>query len=363
MEVSYKLIDVFAGAGGMTLGFTQAGFMPVLAIEKDKDSATTYAANFGAHVLRGKVEDIIPAGGVSFPADVVVGGPPCQGFSNLTGNRLDDPRRHLWRYFMEVVASSECKVFVVENVPNLLTSPEGHALIKKARQLGFFVNDDSTGVVRASEFGVPQNRRRALIIGSRLGPITLPATNGKRMSVREAFRGIPLQPRSTVIEKLPVSGRSLHIGRVIPERLRMRYAAIPPGGNRFHLQERAPELTPPCWLKKKDGSTDLCGRIEWEGPARCTIRCEFYKAEKGRYLHPSEDRPITHWEAARLQTFPDSFKWYGSKTSIAVQIGNAVPPLLARSVAEHIRLHLKSHRSRPARKPRPGELQPTFAWT
>jgi DNA (cytosine-5)-methyltransferase 1 len=119
-----------------------------------------------------------------------------------------------------------------------------------------------------------------------------------------------------------------------------RYKHIPAGGNRFDLQRIAPELTPQCWIKKTTGGTDLFGRLEWDGPARCTIRTEFYKPEKGRYLHPTEHRPITHWEAARLQTFPDDFKWCGNKMEIATQIGNAVPPVLAeviaRSVAEHL---------------------------
>ena len=125
-----------------------------------------------------------------------------------------------------------------------------------------------------------------------------------------------------------------------------RYKLIPPGGNRFDLQRLAPELTPQCWIRKTKGGTDLFGRLHWNGPARCTIRTEFYKPEKGRYLHPSEDRPITHWEAARLQTFPDDFKFCGTKIQIAIQIGNAVPPMLAHAVAEQVRSHLSRHARR-----------------
>jgi DNA (cytosine-5)-methyltransferase 1 len=105
-------------------------------------------------------------------------------------------------------------------------------------------------------------------------------------------------------------------------------------------------LTPDCWIKKQDGGTDLFGRLHWDEPARCTIRTEFYKPEKGRYLHPEENRPITHWEAARLQTFPDDFLWCGSKIKIAIQIGNAVPPLLAQSVAEYVKWHLDANAPR-----------------
>jgi DNA (cytosine-5)-methyltransferase 1 len=105
------------------------------------------------------------------------------------------------------------------------------------------------------------------------------------------------------------------------------------GMNRFDLQRIAPEITPECWKNKKSGGTDLFGRLWWDKPS-VTIRTEFFKPEKGRYLHPEKHRPITHREAARLQSFPDSFRFLGTKTEIAKQIGNAVPPLLAAQVAK-----------------------------
>ena len=101
----------------------------------------------------------------------------------------------------------------------------------------------------------------------------------------------------------------------------------------------------------------MFGRLEWDKPARCTIRCEFYKPEKGRYLHPSEHRPITHWEAARLQTFPDDYRWYGSKIRIAIQIGNAVPPLFAQAIAEQVKRHLLANSAPVAKKPPPAVVR------
>ena len=366
MSNNYKLIDLFSGAGGMTLGFQRAGFDPILAIEKEEDYARTYAANFGAHVLVGDIAEFVENGTAKVKADVVIGGPPCQGFSNLTGNRANDPRRALWRYYMDIVQASDCKVFVVENVPNLLTSPEGEAIIKAAKKLGFHV---ASGKLLASEFGVPQNRRRAIIIGSKLGPIELPEPTGKRMTVRQAFAGIPLKPKIKELKSQPAYGPDLHIARNPTPVSLQRYRLIPKGGNRFDLERVAPELTPDCWLRKREGGTDLFGRLEWDIPARCTIRCEFFKPEKGRYLHPSEHRPITHWEAARLQTFPDNFKWCGSKIRIAAQIGNAVPPLFAEVVAKHVQKHLESFAVRPAKQLgrrelaqlRPNLLNPLFA--
>lgn len=335
-----KMIDLFAGAGGMTLGFESAGFKSILAVEKEPDFAQTYAENFGPHVLVGDIAELIAAGKINHKADIVVGGPPCQGFSNLTGNRASDPRRAMWRYFMKVVKSSECSVFVIENVPNFISSEEGQAAIKAAKKMGFEIAEESFGLLKASDFGVPQNRKRAIIIGSRIGPISLPRPNGKRMSVREAFKGIPGKANQGPLTSGPLSGKQLHIGRNPTPLSLKRYKLIPEGGNRFDLQKRAPHLTPQCWLRKTEGGTDLFGRLEWDAPARCTIRTEFFKPEKGRYLHPSEHRPITHWEAARLQTFPDSFKWHGSKVRIAIQIGNAVPPLLAQAIALQIKAAL-----------------------
>jgi DNA (cytosine-5)-methyltransferase 1 len=110
--------------------------------------------------------------------------------------------------------------------------------------------------------------------------------------------------------------------------------------NRFDLLKNAPKLTPNCWIKKKSGGTDLFGRLWWDRPA-FTIRTEFYKPEKGRYLHPVQHRPITHREAARLQSFPDGFIFCGTKIEIAKQIGNAVPPLLAARVADVVHLLLQ----------------------
>jgi len=336
-----RVIDLFSGAGGMTLGFAKAGFVPVLAVEHIEEFAVSYAANFGQHVINAPIEQAVDQI-KDVKADVVIGGPPCQGFSNLTGNRPEDKRRALWRYYMDVVQSSGAQVFVMENVPNLLKSDEGREIIQTAFEMGFWV---SAKVLLASRFGVPQNRKRTFIVGSRLGMIDLPESNGKRMTVREAFRGIPPKPTVKHFPRPsePVLTRQLHIARnPTPESLK-RYSLIPPGGNRFDLQRLAPELTPGCWIRKKSGGTDLFGRLEWDAPARCTIRTEFYKPEKGRYLHPEEDRPITHWEAARLQTFPDDFLWWGSKIEIAIQIGNAVPPMLAEAVASYVIAHMQNH--------------------
>lgn len=130
----------------------------------------------------------------------------------------------------------------------------------------------------------------------------------------------------------------LHFGRSPTNESLQRYKCIPEGGNRFDLQKNRPDITPDCWIRKKSGGTDLFGRLWWDRPA-FTIRTEFFKPEKGRYLHPRQHRPITHREAARLQSFPDDFIFVGTKIEVARQIGNAVPPLLAKNVAKAVLDH------------------------
>ena len=356
----FHLIDAFAGAGGMTLGFSKSfghAFDSVWANDFNEYCVETYNNNFGEHCLSGDIVDILNDSSVSIPqADVVIGGPPCQGFSLLNKNREGDPRKQLWRPYFEIVERSGARVFVMENVPQLLGSFEHGEIMGTAEAMGFKVWGD---VLCAADYGVPQTRRRAFIIGSRFfDPALLfpprkthfnPNKNGKQYTlpfdnneylkkeqewktVRAAIEDLP-PPEGTVIRNVP-SPLDLHFGRNPTELSRKRYRAIPiEGMNRFDLQRIALELTPKCWIRKKSGGTDLFGRLWWDRPA-FTIRTEFYKPEKGRYLHPKQHRPITHREAARLQSFPDDFIFKGTKIEIAKQIGNAVPPLLAARVAD-----------------------------
>ena len=356
----FRLIDAFAGAGGMTLGFSKSfghAFDSVWANDYNDYCVETYNTNFGEHCLSGDIVDILNDSSVSIPqADVVIGGPPCQGFSLLNKNREGDPRKQLWRPYFEIIERSGAEVFVMENVPQLLGSFEHGEIMGTAEAIGFKVWGD---VLCAADYSVPQTRRRAFIIGCRFFEPALlfpprkthfnPNKNGKQYTlpfdnnehlkkaqewktVRDAIEDLPL-PEGTEIRNVP-SPLDLHFGRNPTELSRKRYRAIPREGmNRFDLQRIAPELTPKCWIRKKSGGTDLFGRLWWDRPA-FTIRTEFYKPEKGRYLHPKQHRPITHREAARLQSFPDDFIFKGTKIEIAKQIGNAVPPLLAARVAD-----------------------------
>lgn len=359
----YRLIDAFCGAGGMTLGFTQAfdhNFVPVWANDNDQAALQTYGANFGdAHCHLGDIVELL-ADGCDIPsADVVIGGPPCQGFSLLNRNREGDPRRQLWRPFLEIVKRSGADVFVIENVPGLLGSPEEQAIIDEAHRLGFRVTSEK---LCAADYGVAQVRWRAFIIGCRHAdpsgvfppaathadprkPFGLTAiTNGdivhttplKWETVENAISDLP-EPEGYEIRDVEPP-LDLHFGRRVTDLSKRRYEAVPDQGmNRFDLAERAPHLNIPCWTRRTDrGGTDLFGRLWWDRPSS-TIRTEFMKPEKGRYLHPEQHRALTHREAARLQSFPDSFRFRGKKIEIARQIGNAVPPLMAARIADCVR--------------------------
>jgi DNA (cytosine-5)-methyltransferase 1 len=360
MSEGLKIIDLFSGAGGLSVGFhilSSHSFIPVWANDYNVDACRTYNVNFGDICRQGDIVSILEDSGTVIPeADIVIGGPPCQGFSLLNKKRSDDPRKKLWIPFMEVIDRSGAQMFMMENVPQLLGSLEYDEIATWAQVRGFML---WAGILLAADYGVPQTRRRAFIVGSKLhNPASFfppPKSHfdpGKKPNQITLFPGAYMQdalPWRTVrnaIGDLPppvgteiregAAPLNLHFGRNPTAKSLARYHSIPEEGmNRFDLQKRAPDITPDCWIRKKTGGTDLFGRLWWDRPA-FTIRTEFYKPEKGRYLHPEQHRPITHREAARFQSFPDSFLFTGTKIEIARQIGNAVPPLLAKAMADQI---------------------------
>ncbi|MFD8386367.1 DNA cytosine methyltransferase [Streptomyces sp. NPDC059679] len=378
-----NVVDLFAGCGGFTEGFrsfrTPGGTAPVFrsvaAVEHDLAAASTYAANFADdagglhHIHAGDIEDWQPRDH-DIKADVVLGGPPCQGFSGLGLGDVNDPRNKLWREYMRVVNEIEPKIFVVENVDRFLRSAEFEALYAATEKPNGGLRDYKLveySVLNAADYGVPQSRRRTIVIGVRrdleyLNGLRYPDTShakapeamgttlpGIESKMPWAAVGPAVFSRSLVtpvttelpegtcnplgLKKFSLPGTfrttDLHFGRTPTDVSLARYKAIPRGGNRHDLP---PELSTPNWLAHRNGSHDVMGRMHWDRPS-VTIRTEFYKPEKGRYLHPFAWRPITHYEAALIQGFPESFKWCGSKIQIGRQIGNAVPVGLSRALA------------------------------
>ncbi len=342
------VIDLFAGVGGLSLGFEMAGFNVVMANEYDSSIAEAYIKNNPNTKM--VVEDItkLPIdetfGEYRGKVDVIVGGPPCQGFSQKGQRKsIKDPRNFLFRYYFDVVEKVRPKYFVIENVPNLLTTEKGFfkkEIIELFSGIGYTVN---CGVLCAADYGVPQNRHRTCIIG-RLGDraVELPKPNGKHTTIWDAISDLSYFGSGEGEEVLPYQNepasdyqRLLRRGSdvlfnhsatahsaVTLERLSL----IPPDCNDKVLPEehRTKSIFSGTWC-----------RMNRNGISR-TITTRFDTPSSGAFTHPYLNRAITVREAARIQSFPDTYRFYGSKSSQMKQVGNAVPPLLAKAIADQI---------------------------
>ena len=350
------VLDLFAGAGGLTAGFhvTSDRFQSVRAVEMDLSAAASYEATFGARIVyAGTIQDWLKNEAIPSGVDVVVGGPPCQGFSTLGKQDIEDERNKLWEYYAETILRAGPKYFVVENVAAFAKSKQFQDFVDATSSVGKLRDYSfNYGVLNAADFGAAQNRKRAVLIGHHRDlpapGMPEPTHAGRHRTVRdelgdvsETVSGIDLP----VGREFEFQGHSypgyfnpheLHLGRRYLQLSLDRFARIPEGGNRFDLPE---PLKAPCWVKHTSGSGDVMGRLHWTEPS-VTIRTEFFKPEKGRYLHPTANRAITHYEAALLQGFPSSHRFVGSKTSIARQIGNAVPIQLGAAIARHLESRL-----------------------
>ncbi|MFD7444625.1 DNA cytosine methyltransferase [Streptomyces sp. NPDC059909] len=432
-EPPYRIIDLFAGCGGFTQGFyefskanTENGihaFAPVAGVEIDPAAALTYFTNFEKwadettgpehHFFLGDIADwvgIVESTGLK--ADVILGGPPCQGFSGLGKGDPDDPRNQLWEEYFKIVRLVEPRIFIIENVDRFNSSTQIDKLKNNFQDIGYTLEEPQ--VLNAANYGAAQLRKRTIVIGVRgrkhidypapshsadgeqrsddgifdaadidnrklrkwvtLGEclrkkedpipdnvlsVDLPALNDENTPTVSVSRQVTetgvldKEFQARLHERIPGPFRSdaLHIGRKPTDLSLARYRAIAPGENRRALRNASPAwvrdeppafpkgkwvpLSTESWDRHNNGSGDVMGRLEWHKPS-VTIRTEFFKPEKGRYLHPVADRPLTHYEASRIQGFPKNFRWCGSKTQIARQIGNAVPVQLARALAERV---------------------------
>jgi DNA (cytosine-5)-methyltransferase 1 len=359
------VLDLFAGAGGFTASFHEASdrFETVCAVELDQAAAASYEATFGNGIVyAGDIKtwlgrEVVPS------VDVIIGGPPCQGFSRLGKQDAEDSRNFLWHEYARTIRKAEPKFFVVENVAEFRRSQQYRQFEAETKKGGMLqAYDFESAILNAADFGAAQSRRRTVIIGyhrdlGRPGmPMPTHSADPERtglkphVTVAEAFRRVPRWPdrdsvlayRWTSFQGREFAGafraRELHWSRTYTDLSLRRFAVIPPGGNRRNL-ERYPDLMSPCWTKHKNGSLDVMGRLHWDRPA-VTIRTEFFKPEKGRYLHPEEDRAITHYEAALLQGFGRDHRFVGSKIEIARQIGNAVPIPLGAAIGRLLVDHL-----------------------
>lgn len=342
------VLDLFAGAGGLSAGVTSPGrFRSVAAVEMDRAAAATYRLNHpGTDVFAGPIQEWLDQYEVP-EVDVIVGGPPCQGFSTLGKRDEQDERNALWYEYAKTIVRAQPRWFVVENVATFMKSAQ-YWLFRHETTRGGMLEDWTfeARVVNAADHGSFQARKRALLIGHRRDaaapPWPVPEFVGRHRTVAEAIGDLPDPvgdewPTDTVeLDGESILGGwttdELHVGRKYRQISLDRFAAIPPGGNRFDLPD---DLKAPCWIKHTSGSGDVMGRLRWDTPS-VTIRTEFFKPEKGRYLHPVADRVITHREAAILQGFPSTYRWAGTREQVARQIGNAVPLELGAAVGRAV---------------------------
>ncbi len=347
----YKILDLFCGAGGFSYGMDKnPNFETLIALDNDQYAGDTFKKNMPyADVIIGDItddsikEDIINKA-KSLGVNMIIGGPPCQGYS-MKGKKLGlkDPRNFLFREYLNFVERLKPDVFVIENVKGLLLASNGwfkDEIVKTIGELGYTVE---YGVLNASDYGVPQARERAIFICSKHNRVTLPTKTAKKIvTVRDAISDLSyLESGEGAFEqdyKLDVLSDYQKLMRKGSKRLYNHKASnhkqvaidklkmIPP--------EKGKEFLPEELIGNQKFKTTW-GRLKWDEVSP-TIDTRFDASSNGTNNHPYLHRAITPREAARIQSFDDKFIFYGSKVHIRKQIGNAVPPLLAKAIADKI---------------------------
>lgn len=333
-------IDLFSGVGGLSEGLRQARFKSKMAFEIDELASKAYKLNHpGTRVI---TQDIRTVDTTKVKKDLkeqtihlLAGCPPCQGFSSIRRlNRatpVEDTRNDLILEYVRFVQELMPYTFMMENVPGLALSADFLRAVGKFKTLGYSVDYK---VVNVRNYGVPQNRKRLVMVGSRLGPITVAKPIEEKKNVRDAIGALPSPENSK---------DDLH--KIFPhhtERIMTLIHDIPhDGGSRKDLGESR-QLA--CHQKENIGFNDVYGRLAWNDYST-TITGGCLNPSKGRFLHPEQDRCISAREAALLQTFPEDYKFPTdiATSRIALMIGNALPPRFCKVQAEHIREHLLKH--------------------
>jgi DNA (cytosine-5)-methyltransferase 1 len=340
----YYAIDLFSGCGGLSQGLREAGFEVAAAFDNDVDSIKTYKLNHpDTKVFEGDIRNVNTAdikellGGS--PLHLLAGCPPCQGFSSM--RRLNkkrskrDDRNNLVMEYLRFVKELKPLTIMMENVPGLVNYTLFKQVVRELQELGYNPKVKPVGI---QNYGVPQRRKRLVVVGSLLAdqagqPLEIaPATNEK-VTVRDVIGHL----ESVSKTKDPAHKIVASHTPAVMERIK---ATPKNGGSRSDLPARF-ELK--CHKDKKIGFNDVYGRLRWDGYST-TITGGCLNPSKGRFLHPQQDRAITAREAALLQTFPRDYKFPAttSKTSIALQIGNALPPKFSKIQSTNIMAHLKA---------------------
>lgn len=349
--MEFRILDLFCGAGGMSYGMHKnSHFRTLVALDIDEGLAITLKKNLKDvdciigdirdSVIKNKIVDL----SIKHRVNMIVGGPPCQGFS-MKGKKLgmDDPRNFLFTEYLNLVQVLSPEVFVIENVKSFLSTSKGwfkEEIISAIQKMGYNVE---VGVLKAIDFGVPQKRERTIFICCKTKKIYLPQpTVNKHVTVRDAIEDLAYlesnegdfeqEYKKSVIseyqKKMRKNSNKLYNhkasnhAKIAIEKLKI----IPPEKGKEYL---------PLNLLGKQKFNSTWGRLKWDEPSP-TIDTRFDASSNGTNNHPFLNRAITPREAARLQSFDDVYVFYGPKVSIRTQIGNAVPPLMAKAIADKI---------------------------
>ncbi|MEU2612149.1 DNA cytosine methyltransferase [Micromonospora sp. NPDC007271] len=404
----YAAVSLFSGCGGFCEGVRLAGFEVRAAVEMDRFAAQTYRANFPEVALfQGDVHHFLNPGAEEWTReasrfegveegkiDLLFGGPPCQGYSQIGTRILDDPRNELYLQFIRVLTALRPRLFIMENVPNMLLLAKGRFKreVLEAFAAAGYSNCD-VQVLVASDYGVPQVRRRAIFVGIRDGEkldepvqdLIRDALDEEKQPVQTVWDALRDLPERTAIHYEPVSYPRSSVHNDILDEMRLdrdgrwypaagKALLLPPGGRRLHnhhtkeIQERRKKLIAMLAPGAKGDSLpkevwnglrpEKWRRLPLDKPAY-TILAQMHR-DLSEWVHPRFERWITVREAARLQSFHDGFVFHSSEWQMLKQIGNAVPPLLGRAVASAARQVLESldgpARPIPLQRPRQGDL-------
>ncbi|MFE8703965.1 DNA cytosine methyltransferase [Cytobacillus sp. FJAT-54145] len=312
IRIPLQVVSLFSGAGLFDQAFKEKGFEIIFALEKDEEIAKTYEYNLG-DITKADIRDFDKS---KLPyAPIVIGGSPCKGFSNANrkSNYLDNPNNQLVKEFIKCVKQINPYVFVLENVPQILTAGNGQFFEEIQQELNTF--SITKGVVSSAGFGDAQDRKRAFIIGSRLeSPIELPKPFLKPFeykTVREAFKGLnPFIPNQNDIS----TPKPITLERI---------KHVKSGGNVFDIPED---------IRPKGQHSDMYKRLEWDKPAVTIVN-----PRKAMLLHPEENRIISLREACRLFSLPDTFIFKGALSAMQESIANAVPIQLGKAIAQKVK--------------------------
>jgi DNA (cytosine-5)-methyltransferase 1 len=337
-------IDLFCGAGGLTVGLKKAGFKVIAGVEFNSVAASSYRMNhrrvklYERDIIGLCPLDVMSELGIEpGELDLLAGCPPCQGFSShRTRNKASsvvDERNDLVFEYMKFVRLMKPKTVMMENVPGLAKDSRIEEVKLQLKSLGYYVDDNTVQVKDASNFGVPQRRKRMILKASMLGFIEDAPESKEGVSVWDAIGALDV-PGS--------SGDYLHdLPTVRTKKVDELISLIPKdGGSRSQLPLN---YWLPCHIRKPNGYLDVYGRMSW-GDVSPTITGGCISPSKGRFLHPQQNRAITLREAALLQTFPKKYKFSleKGKDSVALMIGNALPPEFIKRHALQFKKHLSS---------------------